>query len=326
MTTEGLEGTISGLFGARQPLPRLTESVVISGESSVLTASIDGMLSESHQAELTATDYPVEGEGGRVDHAIRKPLKLTLEGWVSSWRPFSAGSTPTEVWAEILAFMDRREIVSVTTGLATYDQMLITKASAPVDRTTGTALRFTMELVEVLRGRLVETPGPSATTGPAADRIDSLDLGNVELSFVSDDEAAYFRSEMEYLGLKEGSEDRFTVVEAPPRLKKIEVDPRSSNQSMNLQLPGVRYRLRLAWQETTESWHLSIHGSDDSPIALSRRIAPRNRIVNSRNFLGEMAACQRSGNQGSPFDRNCWNTHDLLYLSPGEVEKVDWLL
>ena len=334
MTTEGLGGTVSGLFGARQPergsiAPQSSESVVLSTLAGGIAGRFDGFLSEQHSAEVATTSYPVEDGETRIDHAVRLPLKLTLEGWTSTWRPIGAGSSaderPADAWQYILDLMDRREAITVTTALATYENMLVTKASAPADRSTGGSLRFTLELEEILRGELRDTSVPSATTGPAADRIESADLGNVVTEFVSDDETAYLRSEMEYLGLQgEDEGDRFSVIQRVTPMERIPVDPQAPNQSLKISLGGRKYQLKLAWLPLPKTWRLSVNGSGGEMILAGRQIVPSNRIVRSPHFPGDLVAV--GSTVAGPFDRNAWQTHDLIYLTPESVDEVDWLL
>ncbi len=333
MTTEGLEGTVSGLFGTRQPergsiAPQSSESVVLSTLAGGIAGRFDGFLSEQHTVEVATTSYPVEDGETRIDHAVRQPLKLTLEGWTSTWRPIGAGSSaderPADAWQYILDLMDRRETITVATFLATYENLLITKASAPVDRSTGGSLRFTLELEEVLRGELRgELRDTSASTGPAADRIGTLDHGNVVPQFVSEEDASYLQSEMEYLGVDESDEgERFQVVE----MRRIQLDESAPRQTMNPQLGANRYHLQLSWLPSSSSWQLSVYDSRDAAVVLGRQIVSRNRIVKSPAFPGDLVAAPKSGNRDAVLDRNGWQTHDLVYLSPEDVQAVDWVL
>ena len=126
-----------------------------------------------------------------TDHAVRLPDKLVMKGWVSDLMPADTQSFERPLasrgriaWQHIQRLMNARELVTVATALNTYPHMLITKATAPVDRTTGRALRFTLELNEILFEALTVEPGVltlvAADGGPAEDRTDGIDRGLLE--------------------------------------------------------------------------------------------------------------------------------------------------
>ena len=149
---------------------------------------VDGYHAEEHQLKTRKTTYPVESGAALTDHAVRDPNKLKLQGWASDLLPAGAsgqGASRSDraalAWGEIGRLMADRELVTAATMLGTYVNMLITSASAPVDRTTGRALRFSLELEEVLFAPLVRVSlgAPSTPTpdGPAAERLRVVDLG-----------------------------------------------------------------------------------------------------------------------------------------------------
>ncbi len=154
-----------------------------------LGRTVDGYYAEEHKLKVSKTSYPVESGATLVDHAVREPNKLKLQGWVSDLMP-SASATLTAVrsergtaaWLEILRVMEERQPLSVVTALAVYDNMLITSATAPVDRTTGLSLRFTIELEEVLLRNVSRDafgPETAPSRGPAADRLGATRRGRV---------------------------------------------------------------------------------------------------------------------------------------------------
>ncbi len=148
---------------------------------------VDGFLSEEHKIKLTKTTYPVETSGLLLtDHAVVEPRTLKLEGWVSDLLPsVDLGDTPAHpsrgaaAWRQVYALMQEREPVTVVTTLAVYQSMLITSATAPVDRTTGRALRFDLELEEVLFRDVAPALG-RVVVGPAVDRVEEVPRGRVQ--------------------------------------------------------------------------------------------------------------------------------------------------
>ena len=154
-----------------------------------LGRTVDGYYAEEHKLKVSKTSFPVESGASLVDHAVREPTKLKLQGWVSDLMPSPDATLATRhtergtaAWLEILRVMDDRQPLTVVTALAVYDSMLITSATAPVDRTTGLSLQFTIELEEVLFKNVSrEASGTEAppSSGPAADRLGAIRRGRV---------------------------------------------------------------------------------------------------------------------------------------------------
>ena len=152
-----------------------------------LNAQVDGFLSESHEVRLNKTTYPIESGQSLTDHAVVEPKTLKLEGWVSGLLMLDPGhKNSAEAWDEILKLVESREPVSVVTSLGVYDSMLITSVKAPVDRTTGRALRFDMELEEVLFRDLESGTVPAPVQiGPAEDRPVENNRGRINAPIVT---------------------------------------------------------------------------------------------------------------------------------------------
>ena len=165
------------------------------GKTAVLPLGgvVDGFLSEEHKIRLSKTSYPVESTGlPLTDHAVIEPRTLKLEGWVSDLLPSTDRGDPSATrglvaWRQVYELMQTREPVTVVTTLGTYTDMLITSATAPVDRTTGRALRFDLELEEVLfRG--LEPALSRMVVGPAQDRVGDVERGRVQAPTWTDEQ------------------------------------------------------------------------------------------------------------------------------------------
>ena len=128
-------------------------SSVLSRSAQPLAAIADGFISEEHAVRLSKTSYPVETGGSLVDHAVVQPRTLKLVGWVSDLlAPEGRRGNPSrgsDAWLQLTRLVESREPFLAVTMLGVYPSMLITSLKAPVDRTTGRALRFEMELEEV---------------------------------------------------------------------------------------------------------------------------------------------------------------------------------
>ena len=155
-----------------------------------LAAIADGFISEEHAVRVSKTSYPVETGGSLVDHAVVQPRTLKLVGWVSDLlAPEGRRGSPSrsiDAWLQLTRLIESREPFLVVTLLGVYPSMLITSLKAPVDRTTGRALRFEMELEEVQfraleRGRRP----PPVRIGPAEDRSEEVDRDRVNAPSIS---------------------------------------------------------------------------------------------------------------------------------------------
>ena len=149
-----------------------------------LAAIADGFISEEHAVRISKTSYPVETGGSLVDHAVIQPRTLKLVGWVSDLlAPEGRRGSPSrgsDAWLQLNRLVESREPFLAVTMLGSYPSMLITSLKAPVDRTTGRALRFEMELEEVqFRSLERGQRPPPVRIGPAGDRSEEVNRGLV---------------------------------------------------------------------------------------------------------------------------------------------------
>ena len=183
----------------------------------VLMGRVDGYFSEEHRLELGTTEHPIESGSTLTDNAVRRRTRLRLEGMTSDVLPIdesrladateiatllpgqiaalsaqvlSAARTfrrtdpsirSADTWAAIVDLFETRQQVSVVTPIRTYTNMLIARAIVPRDRTTGKALRFTLDLIEVLFSEtelLRFSPAIVDEFGPAAFRTSAVDAGD----------------------------------------------------------------------------------------------------------------------------------------------------
>lgn len=119
-----------------------------------LFGQVDGYPSEEHEMNTSSTEFPVEDGSSITDNVIKRPDKLQLTGWVSDITPFPGVpltiDRSTAVWGQILAMMNSKTLITVITHLRVYNNMIINRVRAPVNRTTGRSLRFTIDLREII--------------------------------------------------------------------------------------------------------------------------------------------------------------------------------
>lgn len=154
-------------------------TVIVFKDKSTLT--LDAALSESHGRAAEVTQNPVEEGADVVDHIQPKPMTLNLTGVVARY-PIAGAQTPETEINRILApvvdgkepeqnrhmkafqrlerAVDKRELVTVQTGLKVYENMAIRSATFPRESRTGSDLVFSLELQQVrfATARMVKVP------------------------------------------------------------------------------------------------------------------------------------------------------------------------
>lgn len=151
-----------------------------------LSGRVDGYPNEEHRLTLGTTENPVESGSVISDNAVKRREQLRLEGWVSDIQP-APGNTassgrPSDVWDAIVNLFTNKTLLTVITHLRVYRNMLIVRAVAPVNKHTGRALRFTIDLSEMLfsdTSLAKFPPNVVDSNGPAANRTSEVDRGNL---------------------------------------------------------------------------------------------------------------------------------------------------
>ena len=150
----------------------------------LLEGRVDGYPVEEHRLDLGTTENPVESGAELTDNAVKRREKLQLQGWVSDILP-APGYTASpdraaDTWAEIIELFKARTPIVVVTALRVYRNMLVIRAVAPVDKLTGRALRFTLDLAEVLYADTAVSQFNARTVdqeGEVADKTATVDRG-----------------------------------------------------------------------------------------------------------------------------------------------------
>jgi hypothetical protein len=153
----------------------------------IATIVLDASVSELHEGSVAITDHPVETGVDVSDHIRPQPKPLRIEGFLSDVPltaagvgRFSAGShsrapaTPGRaavLLTDLEAVRDAGTLVTVLTGLRRYADYAIVSISTTRDKTLAGALRFTMQLREVLMVdvEVVELPKIAAAKAPVVE-------------------------------------------------------------------------------------------------------------------------------------------------------------
>lgn len=121
------------------------------------SVELDVTLREDHTYSSRVTTYPVErgtNNGFEIlsDHIINDPAVVTLEGIVTD-TPLSLlalSNRSVDAFNRLIEIHEKRELVTVVTGLKVYTNMAITLLNVPRDLRTGQSLKFTIEMQNVL--------------------------------------------------------------------------------------------------------------------------------------------------------------------------------
>lgn len=124
---------------------------------------LDAVLTEDHVYNSRVTNYPVED--GRIisDHIINEPDTLQITGVVSDTplsflAPFNRS---VNAFQRLVEIHNRREFITVVTGIKVYDNMVLTSLQVPRNVNSGQSLTFTMDFQKVFLDssiRFVENP------------------------------------------------------------------------------------------------------------------------------------------------------------------------
>lgn len=141
----------------------------------------DAVLELEHAQELQVTTHPVQTGADINSHAYLMPAELMMSIGMSDAMAayqgtnvqgvqataFSGGSTKSvSAYQTMLALQAQRSLLTITTRLRTYANMLITRITPREDYRTITGLRMRVEFRQILTGTINTTkltPRPDAT-------------------------------------------------------------------------------------------------------------------------------------------------------------------
>lgn len=112
--------------------------------------TLDATLQETHSRSSTISLYPVESGTNITDHIVSDPEELTVQGFITD-TPIEGGinNRSQDVFNQLNELMDRREPITVVSGLKVYESMAIRNLNIPRDRSTGRTLVFTIDLMRI---------------------------------------------------------------------------------------------------------------------------------------------------------------------------------
>lgn len=146
----------------------------------------DVVVSEKHQDALEITEHPVEIGAPVSDHSYKRPAEVTMEMGFSgggslldfadtSAIGISLGTSPKEIYQQILDLQASRVPFDVTTGKRQYSNMLIRAIEVTTDRTSENVLMCVLTLREVIISQT-----QSISVADKADMQDGVSTSSVQ--------------------------------------------------------------------------------------------------------------------------------------------------
>jgi hypothetical protein len=111
-------------------------------------------VSETHAASVQPTQYPIENGTQGTDHIIKNPDTLTWDVL------FNEQSNPQDTYTRLHDLLTSGVPFEASTGLKTYENLLLTGLSATTDAHTGRVLRASLTMQEIIITEAVSTTLP----------------------------------------------------------------------------------------------------------------------------------------------------------------------
>ena len=123
---------------------------------------LDASIEENHQFKARVTKYPVENGSTISDHISNEPFELSIKGVISNHPLGNAISSGSSIalrrvqaaYFNLVQIREKRQLVSIVTGLSNYSDMALVSLSIPRNQQTGDSLEFTAEFIQI---RFVDT-------------------------------------------------------------------------------------------------------------------------------------------------------------------------
>ena len=128
---------------------------------------LDATVREEHGMSARVTESPLESGANVADHVISEADTLNIDGVITETPVYfskepspgsadlvevpyaSSGSRVLDGYEALRRLMERRQTITVVTGLRTYQDMVMTNLNVPREPETGVALRFSAELRQI---------------------------------------------------------------------------------------------------------------------------------------------------------------------------------
>lgn len=111
--------------------------------------TLDAVLSERYEATSEVTRYPVENGSTISDQIYNSPIRLSIDGAVSSYHLTDGIDTsPSSAFDYLEKLREKRDLITIVTGLKTYREMAIESLNVTRDAKNSVNLfRFSLTAV-----------------------------------------------------------------------------------------------------------------------------------------------------------------------------------
>jgi hypothetical protein len=133
---------------------------------------LDATLSIEHGKEAEVTENPVEEGAAIADHVIVKPWSIQIAGLIAYHPLVNPGETPEEnghvkAWERLDRAIEKKELVTVQTGLHDYVNMAMSKLVARREPSTGRDIPLSLAFREVRFAKAQTAKVPKDAIGKA---------------------------------------------------------------------------------------------------------------------------------------------------------------
>lgn len=122
--------------------------------SKIADIELDVVLHDQHDLNTRVTRNPVEDGSEYADNIVLLPIILNMSARVSdaSMIPLvpSFGSKSIDAYNALAELQSNKELVTVGTGIRTYENMYVERITVPRSSQDGNSLRFDMTISELL--------------------------------------------------------------------------------------------------------------------------------------------------------------------------------
>ena len=160
------------------------------GQSTLVV--FDGTIRANHELDVAATENPVQTGATITDHAFLIPVKLTVEIAMSdSMQSFVVGQFSSNPSRSVAAFQFLEELraarvlVTISTRLAQYDNMLLVSVRPEEENATRFALRCSCVFQQILLATIQQSSGNPAAQSARPQTTATAVSGQGQLSAVS---------------------------------------------------------------------------------------------------------------------------------------------
>jgi hypothetical protein len=168
-------------------------------QSTIGGVTVDTTIEEDYEDRLEVTEHPVEAGAQISDHSYKRPMEVRLRcGWTDSNQAAGIGATGSTgtftggamaaadyvagIYSQLLQLQESRQQFSITTGLRSYDSMLLHSLRVRRDQTTSNVLLVEADCRQVIIvSTQTATLSPQQNQANPASTAETVNVGSQSL-------------------------------------------------------------------------------------------------------------------------------------------------